>query len=200
MSRVNVEVTISAPPVLNLVSPQSGPIAGGTSVIIAGHDLTGAKAVRFGKVSAASFKVNSDNAITAVSPPSASVGTVDISVTSAAGTTAVTSADRFTYVVNPPTSPPRSCVVPKLFGKSLKAAKRKLRKPDCKIGSVRKTERGHLEDRKGRQAEPEARQDPGARDQGERQARLAALAMWPGERPPSEGQLTEQRVDRGAGL
>lgn len=100
--RVNVQVMVSAPPVLNLVSPQSGPVSGGTSVVIAGHDFTGAKAVRFGEAPAASFTVNSDNAITAISPPSASTGTVDVSVTSAAGTTAVVSADRFTYVPGTP--------------------------------------------------------------------------------------------------
>jgi hypothetical protein len=137
--RVNVRVTISAPPVLNLVSPQSGPVSGGTSVVIAGHEFTGAKAVRFGNAPAAGFTVNSDNAITAVSPPSASAGTVDVSVTSAAGNTAVVSADRFTYVpVTPPTSTqPRNCIVPKLKGHSLKADRKRLSKAGCKLGEVR---------------------------------------------------------------
>jgi hypothetical protein len=143
--RVNVRVTISAPPVLNFVSPPSGPVSGGTSVVIAGHDFNGAKAVRFGKAPAARFIVNSDNAITTVTPPSASAGTVDVFVTSAAGTTAVVSADRFTYVpVAPPTStqPPTStrpsnCVVPKLKGRSLEADRKRLGKAGCKLGKVR---------------------------------------------------------------
>ena len=141
--RVNVRVTISAPPVLNLVSPPSGPVSGGTSVVVAGHDFTGAEAVRFGKVPAADFTVNSDNAITAVSPPSAQPGVVDIAVTSAAGTTAGVSADRFTYVpVTPPTTvptstQPRNCVVPNLKGRSLETDRRKLKKADCKLGKVK---------------------------------------------------------------
>jgi hypothetical protein len=137
--RVNVRVTISAPPVLNFVSPASGPVSGGTSVVIAGHDFTGAKAVRFGKAPAARYTVNSDNAITAVSPPSANAGTVDLSVTSAAGTTAPVSADRFTYVPVPPpagTQPP-NCVVPKLKGRSLEADRKRLGKAGCKLGKVK---------------------------------------------------------------
>ncbi len=141
--RVNVQATISAPPVLNLVSPPSGPVSGGTSVVVAGHDFTGAEAVRFGKAPAAGFTVNSDNAITAVSPPGTQPGVVDISVTTAAGTTAEVSADRFTYfpVTPPDTVPtgtqPRNCVVPNLRGRSLEADRKKLKKAGCRLGKVR---------------------------------------------------------------
>jgi hypothetical protein len=125
------------------VSPPSGPVSGNTSVVIAGHDFTGAEAVRFGKAPATGFTVNSDNAITAVSPPSAQPGVVDITVTSAAGTTAGASADRFSYLPVTPPNPvptgtqPRNCIVPNLKGRSLKAGRRKLKKVDCKLGKVR---------------------------------------------------------------
>jgi hypothetical protein len=137
--RVNVEAMISAPPVLNLITPQSGAATGGTSVVIAGHEFSGARAVRFGKAPAGSFTVNSDNAITAVSPPGSGAETVDVTVTTAAGTTPTVEADRFTYV---PVSPAVSseaghCVVPKLKGKRLRADRRRLRRAGCRLGKVR---------------------------------------------------------------
>jgi IPT/TIG domain len=57
-------------PRLTGISVSSGPTAGGTSVTIAGTGLTGATAVSFGAVGAASFTVNSDTSITAFSPAS----------------------------------------------------------------------------------------------------------------------------------
>ena len=60
--RVNVVATLAAEPVTNAVSPSRGPASGGTEVVIAGHDLTGARQVNFGSAFAA-FSVESDNAI-----------------------------------------------------------------------------------------------------------------------------------------
>jgi hypothetical protein len=74
----------------------TGSTAGGTSVTITGSNFTGATAVMFGLVPAASFTVVSGTQITAVSPPQAA-GTVDIIVTTYAGTSAAGSSDRFTY-------------------------------------------------------------------------------------------------------
>lgn len=82
-------------PVLTGVVPNSGPVAGGTSVTIAGKYLTGATAVAFG-ASAASFTVVSDTAVTAVSPAHAAA-TVDITVTAAGGTSATSPNDQFTF-------------------------------------------------------------------------------------------------------
>jgi hypothetical protein len=83
------------PPTVTGVEPNHGPAAGGTSVTITGTSLTGASAVKFGSTNAASFKVNSDTSITAVSP--AGTGTVDVTVTTPSGTSPTSSADRFTY-------------------------------------------------------------------------------------------------------
>jgi len=77
------------------ISPTSGPAAGGTSVIITGSNLNGATAVRFGATAASSFTVNSPTQITATAP--AGTGTVDVTVTTADGTSATTAAGRFTY-------------------------------------------------------------------------------------------------------
>jgi hypothetical protein len=51
------------------IVPNSGPSTGGTTVVITGRNFTGATAVRFGANPAASFTVDSDTQITAVSPP-----------------------------------------------------------------------------------------------------------------------------------
>jgi streptogramin lyase len=78
------------------VSPDNGGIAGGTSVRIAGAvDFTGASAVDFGSKPATSFTVDSKDSITAVAP--AGTGTVDVTVTTPAGTTPTGPADRFSY-------------------------------------------------------------------------------------------------------
>ncbi|WP_433060829.1 IPT/TIG domain-containing protein [Dactylosporangium sp. CS-033363] len=55
-------------PVVSAVNPSSGLAAGGTSVTIAGVGFTGATAVQFNGADAASFLVNSDTSITAVTP------------------------------------------------------------------------------------------------------------------------------------
>ena len=94
-----ITIGASTPAVLS-VSPTSGPTAGGTSVTITGTDLTGATSVTFGSTAATSYTVNSAGTITAVSPVG-SAGTVDITVTTAGGTSATSSSDQFTYAVAP---------------------------------------------------------------------------------------------------
>jgi len=87
------------PPTVTGVSPSTGSGAGGTSVTITGTSLNGATAVKFGNTAAASFVVNSATSITATSPPSS--GTVDVTVTTAGGTSATSAADQFTYGAPP---------------------------------------------------------------------------------------------------
>ncbi len=91
-------------PVVSAVEPAEGPTTGGTAVTIAGRDLSGATAVRFGSAPATSFTVGSENYITAVSPPGG--GTVDVTVENASGPGPTSSADEFTYVPPPPPNPP----------------------------------------------------------------------------------------------
>jgi hypothetical protein len=85
-------------PTITAVSPASGPLAGGTSVTITGSGFTGATAVNFGSTPASSFTANSDSQITASSPAAASVGPVDVTVTTPGGTTATGAADQYTYI------------------------------------------------------------------------------------------------------
>ncbi len=82
-------------PVVTGVSPASGPAAGGTSVVITGSGFTGATSVGFGVTGTPQMTVDSDTQITATSP--AGSGTVDITVVTAAGTSATVAADQFTY-------------------------------------------------------------------------------------------------------
>lgn len=89
-----------ATPVLGSVVPAKGPSTGGTEVVVTGASFTGVSAVRFGDV-AASFRRDSLNQITAVTPPHAK-GTVDLRVTTAAGTSGFTEAGEFTYTVSQP--------------------------------------------------------------------------------------------------
>ena len=90
--------TGNATPAVAGITPTLGPVAGGTTVIITGTNLTGATAVNFGSMAASGFTVNSATQITATSPASAA-GKVDVKVTTAGGTSATSSGDQFTYMV-----------------------------------------------------------------------------------------------------
>jgi hypothetical protein len=143
---------VQPPPGIIAVSPASGSISGGTITTIYGHDFTGGS-VEFGSLPAASFNVDSDNQITAVSPKSSEPGPVDVRVATAAGTTPVLSTDRFSYT---------ACVVPKLKGNKLEADKKKLRKADCKLGKVKgPTDKGAKVI--GQQPKPGAIRPPGSK-------------------------------------
>jgi len=95
MDAANVLPSEPAPAVGKL-SVKKGPAAGGTTVTITGANFTGASAVRFGSNEAKSFKVISSTSITAESP-AGTTGTVDVTVISPNGASAVVPGDRFTY-------------------------------------------------------------------------------------------------------
>src|SRR5208282_939200 len=84
------------PPVVAAVSPNAGPTTGGTVVTITGTGLLNATSVAFGATAASSFTINSDTSITATTAPAAA-GTVDVTVTNAAGTSATGAGDLYTY-------------------------------------------------------------------------------------------------------
>ncbi|WP_330229120.1 IPT/TIG domain-containing protein [Nocardia sp. NBC_00508] len=83
-------------PVIVSISPSSGPVSGGVLVSLTGSGFTGATAVNFGATPATFFGVLSDTSIIAIAPPG--TGTVAVTVTAAAGTSAGVS---FTYVPAP---------------------------------------------------------------------------------------------------
>jgi len=84
-------------PTISGLSVSTGPVSGGTTVIITGTNLSGVGSVDFGPTAATSFTVTSATQITAVSPAGVA-GAVNVRVTSWGGTSDVSLADEFTYV------------------------------------------------------------------------------------------------------
>ena len=85
----------SGPMSLTSVTPNQGPITGGTLIRISGTNLTGVTGVTIGGVAASSVVVVSPNAVMAVTPPG-TVGPKTVVVTAPSRTAAV--ANAFTYV------------------------------------------------------------------------------------------------------
>ncbi|GAC1592489.1 MAG: hypothetical protein NVS3B21_12190 [Acidimicrobiales bacterium] len=72
-------------PVVNSISPTSGPASGGTVVTITGCGFTGATQVNFGGNPSPHYNVDSDTQITATSPPGTPGAVVDITVFTPSG-------------------------------------------------------------------------------------------------------------------
>lgn len=74
----------TAAPALQSVTPATGPMTGGTSITISGHNFSGATAVTIGGTAAASFTEVNDTTITAVTP-AGSLGAQSVVVTTSGG-------------------------------------------------------------------------------------------------------------------
>jgi YVTN family beta-propeller protein len=85
----------NVPPIVTSISPTSGPADGGTRVNIFGTDFTGTTVIDFGTSSSTPFTVLSDTQISATAP--SGTGTVDVTVTTPAGTSATSPSDQYTY-------------------------------------------------------------------------------------------------------
>jgi hypothetical protein len=95
LGNVTLVPAVLAPTVI-LLSPTSGPVAGGTVVTITGTGFTGATAVKFGVNLGTSITVVSDTQIT-VTSPAGSVGVVPVTVTTTSGTSTAGPTAIFTY-------------------------------------------------------------------------------------------------------
>jgi choice-of-anchor C domain-containing protein len=84
-----------SPAIVTGVQPSLGPAAGGTTVTVTGSNLLEADQINFGTKPALSGSCT-DFQCTVVSPPG--TGTVDVTAVGPGGTSAITPADRFTYV------------------------------------------------------------------------------------------------------
>lgn len=104
------------PPSVTGVTPNAGPIAGGTTVIITGANLANATSVSFGSV-AGSILADSSTSIT-VTAPAEAAGTVDITVVTNGGTSATSSADLYSFQ-NSPTASLVSGLNPSTSGQSI---------------------------------------------------------------------------------
>ena len=96
---ISLSCSVASPTVTGL-SPTAGPLSGANSVVITGTNLSNASAVSFGATSATGYIINSSTQITATAPAGAA-GTVDVRVTTPAGTSALTASDQYTYVPAP---------------------------------------------------------------------------------------------------
>jgi energy-converting hydrogenase Eha subunit A len=89
------------PPAVTSVSPSSGPSTGGTTVTIAGTNLTGATTVDFGAGHPATFTVTNPATIVATAPAAGALGQVDVTVTTPGGTSTANGGDQYSYVAPP---------------------------------------------------------------------------------------------------
>ncbi len=96
------------PPVVTGLSLNAGPLASGPEVVITGTDLDGTTAVYFGDLACMNFTVLPQTAAPpsnqwqiAAFPPPAAAGTVDVTVTTAGGTSVTSSQDQYTYLNAP---------------------------------------------------------------------------------------------------
>jgi hypothetical protein len=86
---------IEPPPVVRSIDPTRGATSGETPVTITGGNFENVTAVDFGATAALGMNVDSKHQITATSP--AGTGTVDVTVTTNSGTSAITPKDQFSY-------------------------------------------------------------------------------------------------------
>jgi hypothetical protein len=85
-------------PTVTSVSPDTGSVAGGTTVTVTGSGFTGgATEVKFDTLPATNVVVADATNLTVTSPRAGAAGPVDVTVTTAAGTSAKSSAGQFTY-------------------------------------------------------------------------------------------------------
>jgi len=82
-------------PIIFALSPNWGPVAGGTTVTIMGAELENVWAVRFGAI-AATIISDTYTQLVATSP-AGFPGIVDVTVQTVGGTSATSAADHFTY-------------------------------------------------------------------------------------------------------
>ena len=91
---------VAATTAVSSVAPNSGPLAGGTAVTITGTNLGAVTTVYFGATATSNFTINSNTQIVATSP-NGTVGTANVTVATAGGTSPIVPADRFRYVAVP---------------------------------------------------------------------------------------------------
>ncbi|OWK39897.1 Flagellar hook-length control protein FliK [Fimbriiglobus ruber] len=115
-------------PTVASVSPSSGPAAGGTTITIAGTNLGGATAVTFGGTTATILSDSATQLV--VTDPAGATGTVDVVVTTQAGSSQTGATDKFTYQaplpvvtgVSPGSGPATGGITVTLTGTDLDAA------------------------------------------------------------------------------
>jgi hypothetical protein len=123
------EAAKPARPAVASLSPTSGPLTGGTLVDITGTNLSGATEVSFGSILSTKVTPVSATSVTAISPATASAGSVNVTVVTPGGTSATNSHDTFNYLptpivtsVSPPSGPPAGGTIVTVTGTDLSGA------------------------------------------------------------------------------
>ena len=91
---------VTAAPTVSSVSPTAGPTTGGNTVTINGTNFTSGAGVKFGTTASATVTFVSATQLTAVAPAHAA-GTIDVTVTTPGGTSAIVAGDHYTYDAQP---------------------------------------------------------------------------------------------------
>lgn len=112
------QFTYQSIPTITGVTPIAGPIAGGTTVTIAGTNFISGATAKFGTTSATNVTLVSPTSIT-VTSPAGSAGSSNITVTTTAGISPVVTAGIFTYLGVPALSSISPIVGPSNGGISL---------------------------------------------------------------------------------
>jgi hypothetical protein len=103
----------STGPTVSAVTPNHGPASGGNVVEITGAELANASKVEFGTGnSVTNFTEDTATTIKLAAPPGTAGQTVDVTVTTAAGTSPTGAGDQYTYEGSVPAGPTVSSVTP----------------------------------------------------------------------------------------
>ncbi len=145
---------VEPPPSIASISPGSGSFRGGTRVLIHGQNLLTASSVKFGRRPAVEVRVLSETTATATTTPTSRPGRVPVRLTTAAGTSPSTRSSSFVLT---------ACVVPRLLGRPPAAARRAMRRADCRPGEIAR--RGHTGTPRvvAQSPRPGRKLDPGSR-------------------------------------
>ena len=146
------DAEVLPPPEILGVSPGEGASAGGNRVAIEGENFAELESVKFGTTEVA-YTVESEEKLTATVPPGIDPSSVPISVDTTAGHAEF--ANGYAYATPAPSASTK-CVVPKLKGRRLAAARHMLAQADCKLGRVRGGRHAGRSRRKVRKQSPSA--------------------------------------------
>jgi MBG domain (YGX type)/IPT/TIG domain len=109
-------------PTVTSISPSSGPLAGGSTVTMAGTGLSSAAIVSFGDATTSQIKVISGNKIEVTVPAGQSAGAVAVTVTAAGADSAPNASSLFRYQFSQTLSFTSAPPSPALYGGSYKPA------------------------------------------------------------------------------
>ena len=124
------------PPMVSGISPSGSSFARTATVVISGQNFAEVQSVAFGSTQVG-FTVNSDSQLTATVPAGPRLAAVPVKVVTAAGS--AEAPETYTY---------EACVVPKLKGKMLGAARKALLRRKCRLAAV--SRRRHAQAKFGR--------------------------------------------------